>query len=163
MIDYAIITTRAAGLWTRDAGSWAHDADGRPVDLWSPAALTFNRAGAILRAIEMTVGRGRSTSRQFSTVERRLDRLPVRAVETVPRTNTGRAAWHGAIAARFARHGWPNIAAGHARIAAHSALIYLDAIAECERLDRQRRRRRDTACLDCERSNGPGSPCECDE
>ena len=71
-LDYALAARRARALWSRALGSWAEDAAGRAVNLWAAEAVTFNRAGAILRAIEEQVGRGQATSRHYSTVTRRL-------------------------------------------------------------------------------------------
>lgn len=71
-LDYALATRRANELTSREHGSWAHDANGTSVGLWSPDVATLSRDGAILRAIEEQVGRGRATSRQYSTVLRRL-------------------------------------------------------------------------------------------
>lgn len=78
-LDYAKAETRARLLWTRHTGPWAVDADGKPVmkangftDVHSPKAVSFNRAGAIIRALEEQVGAGKSTSRQFATLWDRL-------------------------------------------------------------------------------------------
>ena len=74
-LDYDAMARRALVIWSRDVGSWAESCSGRPVDLWSPAAVSFNRAGAVLRAIEEVVGRGKSTSRYLTAVDRRLSAL----------------------------------------------------------------------------------------
>lgn len=78
-IYYNVAEARARVLWTHDFGAWAIDADGKPIrksngfsDVHSPRAVSFNRAGAVIRSLEEQVGVGKSTTRHFSTLDRRL-------------------------------------------------------------------------------------------
>lgn len=71
----ATAVKRAEQLWDRASGPWAVDVNGNPVlrghfsDIHSPLAVSFNRTGAILRAIEEQVGVGNATSPQFVSVQ----------------------------------------------------------------------------------------------
>lgn len=78
-LDYASLAVRAKSLWTRQDGPWACDANGQPVrkpngftDIHSPLAVTFNRAGAVLRALEEQVGIGQATNRHYVAIDRLL-------------------------------------------------------------------------------------------
>lgn len=76
LLNYDLAAVTADLLWTRgddtEYGGWAQDANGNRTDVWSDDAVSFNLAGAVIRAIEAQVGRGRSTSRMFTTLERRV-------------------------------------------------------------------------------------------
>ncbi len=86
--QYAAITDHAARLWTRLEGNWAQNVAGQTVYLWAPDAYTYSRAGAILKAIETVTGKGTSTSRQFTTVEKRLIAMGARPMPTARTVTT---------------------------------------------------------------------------
>jgi hypothetical protein len=71
-IDYTAAVARVKELWTREQGSWAHDVAGRSVGVFDETAVSYSKAGAIIRALEEQVGSGACTSRQYTTLETRL-------------------------------------------------------------------------------------------
>jgi hypothetical protein len=66
------ITAAVATFYTLPLGAktWAERADGKPIDPMDAAAVKFNKSGAIIRAVEQQVGRGRMTNRMLVAVER---------------------------------------------------------------------------------------------